>query len=389
MEAAERELVYRPRPSAAGPEDCLRKLVYFARGVPREPLLDRMAMVLDDSSAHEDLTAKWIEKSAFTLHDRQRRVEIATVTHQGRPFTLAGSIDGLVTDLAGRTWLWEHKALAHYTWERYWAGEWPLNYFTQCALYLTGLQNAGLAVSEALLLMKNKNTADYLEFRLAYDPEADELRVLEKIRASEAQRVFLGDQPDAVFRGVRAAALARFDAIEAHWAAGTLPERPYREPQAFPCGYCPYRQRCWDGWAPPRLNGRVTLSPQDAVVAAEYAALTEELLAKSRRKDELGEQLKRLLTAQGVSEAVTDQLLIRLERRIQRRLDPALVPMEIREAATRPVESEWLTVRRFTRRSPPDGMNTQPTTDKEGIRCCQRNPSPQSRAFPNADASPG
>jgi hypothetical protein len=199
--------------------------------------------------------------------------------------------------------------------------------------------------------MKNKNTSDYLEFRLAYDPEADELRVLEKIRASEERRVFLGDRPDAVFRGVRAAAIARFDAIEAHWAAGTLPDRPYVEPQAFPCGYCPYRQRCWEGWEPPRLNGRITLSPQDAVMAAEYAALADELRPKYRRKEELGEQLKLLLKANGASEAVTERLLIRLERRTQRWLDPDLVPADIREAATRPVESEWLKVLPLSPRS--------------------------------------
>jgi hypothetical protein len=84
MEAAEREQIYRPRPSVAGPEECPRKLVYFARGTPREPLLDRLATVLDDSSVHEELTAKWIERSGFTLHDRQLRVEIATITHHGR-----------------------------------------------------------------------------------------------------------------------------------------------------------------------------------------------------------------------------------------------------------------------------------------------------------------
>jgi hypothetical protein len=350
MEAAEREQTYRPRPSSAGPEECPRKLVYFANNLPREPLLDRMATVLDDSSVHEDLTAKWIERSGFTLHDRQLRVEIATLTHRGRPFTLAGSIDGLVTDLAGQTWLWEHKALAQYSWERYWDGEWPLNYLTQCALYITGLQKAGWAVSEALLLMKNKNTSDYLEFRLAYDPEADELRVLEKIRASEHRRIALSDRPEAVFRRVRAEALARFDAVEAHWAAGTLPERPYVEPQAFPCGYCPYRQRCWQDWQPAPLHGRITLSPEDAVLAAEYAALAEELRPKYRRKEELGDQLKLLLKANGASEAVTEHLLLRLERRTQQRLDPDLVPAEIREAATRPVESDWLKVLPLSKR---------------------------------------
>lgn len=351
MDAAEREQSYRPRPSAAGPEECPRKLVYFARGVPREPIMDRMAMVLDDSAVHEDLTAKWIGQSGFTLHDRQLRVEIATITHQGRPFVLAGSIDGLVTDLSGRTWLWEHKALSHWSWERYASGEqWPRNYFTQCALYIAGLRRAGWSVAEALLLMKNKNTSDYLEFRLAYDPEADELRVLERIQGSTGERADLSGRPDAVFRGLRAEAIARFDAIEAHWAAGTLPERPYAEPQAFPCGYCPYRQRCWRDWTPRPLDGRVTLAPEDAVLAAEYLALSEELRPKYRRKEELADQLKLLLRANGAREAVTDTVLIRLERRVQQRLDPDLIPAEIREAATRPVEQETLKALRLTSR---------------------------------------
>lgn len=342
MEAAEREQLYRPRPSSAGPEECPRKLVYFARGVSREPIMDRMATVLDDSSVHEELTAKWIEKSGFTLHDRQMRVEIATVTHRGRPFTLAGSIDGLVTDLGGRTFLWEHKALAQYSWERYARDEWPLNYFTQCALYIAGLQRAGWPITEALLLMKNKNTSDYLEFRLAYDPDADELRALERITGSAGEREDLTARPDAVFRRVRTEAIARFDAVEAHWAAGTLPDRPYVEPQSFPCGYCPYRQRCWQDWTPRPLDGRIVLSPEDAVLVAEYAALSEELRPKYRRKEELAEQLKLLLKANGAHEAVTDTVLLRLERRTQRRLDPDLIPAEIRDAATRPVDQEWL-----------------------------------------------
>ncbi|WP_447859727.1 PD-(D/E)XK nuclease family protein [Nitrospira calida] len=343
MEAAEREVAYRPRPSAAGPEECPRKLVYFARGVPREPLMDRMATVLDDSAVHEDLTAKWIEQSGFTLHDRQLRVEIATVTHQGRPFTLAGSIDGLVTDLAGQTWLWEHKALAAFSWERYARGEeWPLNYLTQCALYLTGLRRAGWPVSEALLLMKNKNSSDYVEFRLAYDAEADELRALERVIASTGERDDLTRRPDAVWRQVRADAIARFDTIEAHWAAGTLPDRPYVEPQNFPCGYCPYRQRCWQGWTPRPLEGRVQLSAEDVVLVAEYAALAEELRPKYRRKEELGEQIKLLLKANGAREAVADSVLVRLERRIQQRVDLDLVPADIRAAATRPVEQDYI-----------------------------------------------
>ena len=68
---AKPEAEYRPRPSSAGPERCLRQLVYKALGTPGKPTGDRFIMVLDDSSWPEELTADWIRKSAFQPPDQQ------------------------------------------------------------------------------------------------------------------------------------------------------------------------------------------------------------------------------------------------------------------------------------------------------------------------------
>ena len=71
---AKKEAEYRPRPSSAGPERCLRQLVYRAQGITGKPIGNRFIMVLDDSSWHEELTADWIRKSAFQLLDQQKKV---------------------------------------------------------------------------------------------------------------------------------------------------------------------------------------------------------------------------------------------------------------------------------------------------------------------------
>ncbi|MDP2816387.1 MAG: hypothetical protein Q8O19_06885, partial [Rectinemataceae bacterium] len=46
---------YRSRPSSAGPEKCIRALVYAAMGVPAMPFPGRAILTFDDSSWDEEL----------------------------------------------------------------------------------------------------------------------------------------------------------------------------------------------------------------------------------------------------------------------------------------------------------------------------------------------
>ena len=92
MEDEDREPVdYYPRPSMAGPDRCIRQMVYLARGEEKEKALDgRVLHIFNDGHWHEELTIEWIQKTAFTLHSQQMRIRVSM---QG--LTIGGSIDGI------------------------------------------------------------------------------------------------------------------------------------------------------------------------------------------------------------------------------------------------------------------------------------------------------
>lgn len=149
-----KESSYYPRPSLAGPERCLRQLVYMARGVPSKKKEDRFHLVLDDSSWHEELTLDWLRKSAFKVHSEQLEVECGNVIWQGQPFTLKGHIDAIVTDLMGKDYLLEHKAINHFSFQKYLEKQYPIDYLTQCCLYIVGLQKLNPEIKDGILLIK-------------------------------------------------------------------------------------------------------------------------------------------------------------------------------------------------------------------------------------------
>ncbi|MDP2366348.1 MAG: hypothetical protein Q8M94_21555, partial [Ignavibacteria bacterium] len=164
---AEEEHSYHPRPSMAGPERCIRQMVYHSLNIGREPLPGRSLMIMDDSRWHEELTADWIRKTAYQFSSQQMKVEIGFM---GSP-AMSGNIDGILTDMAGQDILLEHKALNHFTFQRLEDGGLPLDYLTQCALYLRGVQTVNPDLKNGLLLVKNKNTSAYLEFLLIYESD--------------------------------------------------------------------------------------------------------------------------------------------------------------------------------------------------------------------------
>ena len=113
---------YYSRPSSAGPEKCIRQMVFHSLDIATDkPMDDRMWMVFDDGHWHEELTMDWIRKSVFQLHSEQMVVKC-------RPPMTFGHIDGILTIPRELTpeltepidVLWEHKALNHFTFQRYW-----------------------------------------------------------------------------------------------------------------------------------------------------------------------------------------------------------------------------------------------------------------------------
>jgi hypothetical protein len=243
MEKEKRQKYY-PRPSSAGPERCIRQMTYHSRNIPEDSQMgDRFVIVLNDSSFHEELTADWLRLTAFQLSSEQMEVEGPMVC--GKP--LKGSIDGVITDLLSLDRLWEHKAINHFTFQKYWSGTWPLDYITQCVIYIIGLSKVNPAINQAVLLIKNKNTSQYMDMVIEYDFETDTASVIE-MEKSSGEVFVMKDEPLFVFPNVMSDAVKKFETIQMHTEAETLPDRPFEVGTDYPCSYCSWQETCWQDY---------------------------------------------------------------------------------------------------------------------------------------------
>lgn len=252
---------YRPRPSSSGPEKCIRQMVYHAQGMPPAPLPGRSLLTFDDSSWHEELTLNWLSKHGILApHSRQAAVTLPGVLdwlpHNPRMCSVSGCyepifeddlhghIDFEVTDLLQEIWTVDHKAVNHHSFARYWEGEiLPLDYLTQLSIYMKGRGR-----TKGLLLIKNKNTAQYMEFQLAYDPESDALTVFKAVRSHlDLTEVNEYDLSFGLARAVQGA-IEKFRAVNDYLNRKVLPARPYTYGTTFPCGYCAWEASCWLGY---------------------------------------------------------------------------------------------------------------------------------------------
>ncbi|MCK5237209.1 MAG: hypothetical protein KAR06_09505, partial [Deltaproteobacteria bacterium] len=156
-----------------------------------------------------------------------------------------GHIDGVITDLLGVDRLWEHKAINHFTFERYWKGTWPLDYIVQCCLYTLGLQKVNPAINEAVLLIKNKNTSQYLDMVIRFDSEMDEAHIIE-VERSSGEIIVMKETPIITFKDIVGNAVDKFRKIHEHTLVETLPDRPYEVGTDYPCTYCSWQETCWE-----------------------------------------------------------------------------------------------------------------------------------------------
>jgi hypothetical protein len=229
---------YYPRPSLSGPERCIRSLVYWGLNYPKELLPGRTYHIFDDGLFHEELIKDWIRKSAFQIHSDQMKVNCGA--YHG--ITLKGSIDGIVTDPLKIDRLIEFKALNHFTFNRFWTdAEQPLDYFTQVAHYMAGVREVNPDITEGILLIKNKNTAQFIEYLLHYEP--DTLTVVSRTN-SQGETVDMHETHENICED----SFQKFAQVAGHIKKRTLPKRPYGMDH-WRCQYCSYKATCWEGWA--------------------------------------------------------------------------------------------------------------------------------------------
>lgn len=342
MEKQERSDYY-PRPSLAGPERCIRQMTYWGSKTSEDKQVsDRFILTIDDSTWHEYLTIDWINKSAYKLHSQQ--MEVGLKDSMIRP----GHMDGIITDLLNIDRVFEHKALNHFTFEKYWKGEWPLDYITQCCIYIKGAKRVNPDISEAVLLIKNKNTAQYFDMIIVYDDIADTSSVFSMSRSTGEVKVGKNNEPLFVMEGVVWKAETKFQIVSEHIKQQSLPDRPYGIDD-WHCSYCNWGETCWRGY-----EKEYESLAQDAVFEGEiidhckyYLETGYHIREMEKEKESLKIKIKELLKAKNASKGKAGPFTIHNQLRNSSRLDKDLIPENILKKATKTGFIEVLDIRKI------------------------------------------
>lgn len=329
---------YYPRPSTSGPERCIRQLVYWGLGIPKKPLPGRTLHIFDDGNFHEELVADWIRKSAYKLHSEQMEV---TIEEQG--IKLTGHIDGIITDLLGQDYLWENKSINHFTCQRFWSGVIPLDYMSQIALYLRGLQQVNPELTEGILLIKNKNTSAYLEFIVSYNTNRDTL-IIKNRTSSQGETTEMNESLENITHN----AFNKFVKINEALEKKEIPPRQYNRGEDWQCDYCQYLEPCYQNYEEEfeALQSDVELEGEIVELCKYYLETAMHEKEMKKEKDVLKDKIKTILEAQGVRKGKAGDYYI--ENRLQRRktLDKELIPPEIIMQATGTSIFPVLTIRK-------------------------------------------
>lgn len=321
------ESKYYARPSLAGPERCIRQMVYWGLGIERQPLPGRTILVFDDSSWHEELTADWIRKSAFRLHSEQMEV---TISHPDFGWQRKGRIDGILTDILEKDYHLEHKALNHFTFQRFWDGELPLDYFAQCADYMKGLQAINPEITRGILLIKNKNTAAYIEF--LYEYEFDNLKILELTNSAGERK-----EVNVTLANIVGESFNKFEAVERYIVKKTLPKRQYFI-DSWRCQYCGWAGACWEGYEKEfqELKTDAMLPDEVADMVRYYRELGAQKSEVEKEYKDLSEKIKNVLKDASAREGRAGEYVCKMTLVESERLDNSLLsPGEIEKATVR------------------------------------------------------
>ena len=323
---------YRPRPSNGA---CLREQTYRGRHYPERIVKRHLQLILDDSSWHEELTFQWLAGSPYHLHSQQmgitipgaltwvdpsqppNRCSIPSCRELIHPQDIHGHIDGMITNTMELTrlddYLIEHKAIGDFFFTKLITGkEWPTEYFIQIIQYLRGLQQWIPILNQAILLIKNKNNAHYLEFHVTYDTLSDTLKVNATVD-SEGHHIQFPDETMPTFTGLFQTALTRFQTVATHIRDETLPDRPY-EPEDFHCQHCSFQPECWGPDAFRVQRAPLTLTSEQTTLGQEYLNVLTELKNWGLKEKEIKQYFRLYLLNAGHEKAQSDTIEVALKR---------------------------------------------------------------------------
>jgi hypothetical protein len=256
-----------------------------------------------------------------------------------------GHIDGVVTDLLGVDRLYEHKAINHFSFNRIWAGAWPMDYIAQCAIYIKGIRTLNPAINECLLLIKNKNTSQYIELLMRYDPLADSMTIFKVLRSDKQEY-----QPIIVIEKIVETAIKKFQQVEEYRRQyqkdETLPARPFMEPEEYPCSYCRFKEICWEGFEQEFNSFKETAVLDETCVqmAEQYHDLSKAEGEIKKQKDQLKEKLKQNLHTNSIKTGMAGIYTISLTLQKRQDINEDLIPPAILQEARVEKMSEVLRI---------------------------------------------
>jgi len=355
--ASEEDRPYYPRPSIAGPQRCIRQMVYWACSEPKKPLPGRAVVVFSDSSWHEELTMDLLRKSNFAINSEQMPITIPGVfpwMPEGTWFCgvcekevlrkdCHGHLDWIITDVLGVDRAVEHKALSHFACEALMRGEMPYDNLTQKSIYMRGAQRYNPDLREGLLLIKNKNTSGYMEYRCCYDGSSDSLNVIESVNHRCERQTH-----NLIIPRITGDAFDKFREVDELREKKKLPARPY-EIDSWRCQYCPYFETCWEGWAEEHtaLATDVTLENEVADMVRYEREIAGHLSDLKKEREKLQEGIKNILTEKQVRSGRAGEYTVDWTVTMQKRFDKELLPPGMYEAASVNVPIERLNIRKI------------------------------------------
>ena len=308
---------FRFRPSNAGPEKCLRSLVYESLGFPHKALPGRAMLIFDDSSWHEELTLNWLRKSLYKIHSEQMGVECFTFADG---YALTGSIDCIATDIDGNDRLIEHKAINHFTFTQIEAGDLiPLDNITQTILYHCGLIALSKELKHPILLIKNKNTSRYLEFELVYCIQVDTAVCIPRtLETNEDGIVKAIEAPAFKVENILGRVKERYNLLKSATENKTIPDRQYSL-DSWRCDYCSYNGVCYDNYDEEFLARKegfdFETNPELSIMIKAYKNLTSEISEREKPKEQIKKNIKEFLAKEQIKSGYCGNLSITLDRR--------------------------------------------------------------------------
>lgn len=342
------------RPSIMGPERCRRQLVYFGLGFERKPLPGRSLLVFDDSNWHEQLTLDRLRRSAYHFHSEQLHVNVptgfawlperkCTTIIDGKecgqiiPFgCVAGHIDGLFTDVLGVDRLFEHKAINHFTFGKYWAGEIPWDYMVQCCDYILGLQEIAPGLREFVLLIKNKNTSAFMEFRCSYDITADTVTIIDRTY-STGEVV----EMNVVQEGILKAAFEKMVDVFMRISGKHLPKREYSF-DSWRCEYCGYVMTCYENYEQEfkELQAEGAMPQEIGDTISYWKECAARRLTEEREEKKLRAEVVRLVDNAEMRGGTAGPWLVEVDLEMRTTYDTSKLPKSVRDsiAVTKPAK---------------------------------------------------